>query len=145
MRWGVWGATVAALLGLVPVTRADIYRYRDASGAIVFTNAPSERASRVVIKEAPAAATSRTATQRLAYLLAQPMPTAMPTSYDALIRQIAARYNVEYALVKAIIKAESGFDRLAVSSKGALGLMQLMPDTAVQHQVANVFTPREHI
>jgi len=145
MRWGVWGAMVAALVGLVPAARADIYRYRDASGAIVFTNAPIERASRVVMKETAPAATFRTASQRLAYLLAQPLPAAVPTSYDGLIREIAARYNVEYALVKAIIKAESGFDRLAVSSKGALGLMQLMPDTAVQHQVANVFMPRDNI
>ena len=47
--------------------------------------------------------------------------------------------------MKAIIKAESGFDRLAVSRKGALGLMQLMPATAAQHQVRDAFTPRDNI
>jgi soluble lytic murein transglycosylase len=47
--------------------------------------------------------------------------------------------------VKAVIKAESAFDRLAVSPKGALGLMQLMPRTAAQHQVRNVFLPRDNI
>ena len=145
MRWGAWGALVV-VVGLAPVARADVYRYRDASGALVFTNAPAERASRLVMAERPAPPPSRTlASRRLADLLAQPLPLGVPTSYDGLIREIAARYNVEYALVKAIIKAESGFDRLAVSSKGALGLMQLMPETAAQHQVRNAFMPRENI
>src|SRR5207237_1633294 len=69
----------------------------------------------------------------------------VPTSYDTLIRDVADRYEVEYALVKAMIKAESDFDRTAVSRKGALGLMQLMPDTAAQHQVRDVFLPRDNI
>jgi soluble lytic murein transglycosylase-like protein len=73
------------------------------------------------------------------------IPTPQPTSYDDLIREIADRYDVEYALVKAVIKAESDFDRLAVSPKGALGLMQLMPATAAQHRVRNVFLPRDNI
>src|SRR3989449_8925624 len=77
--------------------------------------------------------------------LPKPIPPAVPSSYDRLIREIAARYNVEYALVKAVIKAESDFDRLAVSRKGALGLMQLMPETAVQQQVVDVFLPRDNI
>jgi soluble lytic murein transglycosylase-like protein len=47
--------------------------------------------------------------------------------------------------VKAVIKAESDFDRTAVSRKGALGLMQLMPATAAQHMVRDVFLPRDNI
>ena len=68
-----------------------------------------------------------------------------PTRYDGLIREIAARHGVEYALVKAVIRAESAFDRLAVSPKGACGLMQLMPATAAEEQVRAVFLPRENI
>ena len=70
---------------------------------------------------------------------------AEPTEYDALIRAAADRNDLEYALVKAVIRAESDFDRLAVSPKGARGLMQLMPATAAEHLVANVFVPRENI
>jgi soluble lytic murein transglycosylase-like protein len=77
--------------------------------------------------------------------LAQRMIPAEPTRYDALIREIAQRYNVEYALVKAVIKAESDFDSRAISPKGALGLMQLMPQTAAQHRVRDVFFPRDNI
>jgi len=68
-----------------------------------------------------------------------------PAVYDALIREIAGRHRVEYALVKAMIHAESDFDRLAVSPKGACGLMQLMPATASSEGVRDVFLPQENI
>src|SRR5262249_4243006 len=67
------------------------------------------------------------------------------TAYDVLIREIAARHGVDYALVKAMIRAESDFNRLAVSPKGACGLMQLMPATASSQGVRDVFLPRENI
>ena len=65
--------------------------------------------------------------------------------YDSLIRNIAAKYRVEHTLIHSIIRAESNYDRFAVSSKGALGLMQLMPATAIQYGVKNVFDPRDNI
>ncbi|HYR97275.1 MAG TPA: lytic transglycosylase domain-containing protein [Candidatus Binatus sp.] len=68
-----------------------------------------------------------------------------PTAYDAMIREAADRNELEYALVKAVIRAESDFDHLAISPKGARGLMQLMPATAAEHLVRNVFLPRENI
>ncbi len=51
------------------------------------------------------------------------------------------RYNVDPSLIKAIIHTESDFDDQAVSRCGAQGLMQLMPDTAEELQVANPFNP----
>src|SRR5262245_29044668 len=147
MRVAVWGAVVC--LAGAASARADIYKYRDRSGTIVFTNAPAERAMRLVIKE-PALPPARgmlvpLPRDRVLAELSRPIPLPVPTSYDVLIREIADRNDVEYALVKAVIKAESDFDRLAVSRKGALGLMQLMPETAAQHQVQNVFLPRDNI
>jgi soluble lytic murein transglycosylase len=144
MRVAVWGAVIA----LAAPAAADIYQYRDRSGAIVFTNAPVERAARVVKQPAlPPARPMFTSNPRAALLaeLQKPIPLPTPTSYDGLIRDIADRYEVEYALVKAMIKAESDFDRTAVSRKGARGLMQLMPETAAQHQVQDVFLPRDNI
>jgi soluble lytic murein transglycosylase-like protein len=69
----------------------------------------------------------------------------LKTEYDNLIRNIAQKYRVEHTLIHSIIRAESNYDRFAVSSKGALGLMQLMPATAIQYGVKNVFDPRENI
>lgn len=68
-----------------------------------------------------------------------------PTPFDPLIREAADRHGLEYALVKAVIKAESNFDPRAISPKGARGLMQLMPTTALQHRVHNVFSPRDNV
>jgi len=65
--------------------------------------------------------------------------------YNNLIHSIARKYRVEDKLIHSIIRAESNYNQWAVSSKGALGLMQLMPDTAVQYGVKNVFDPRDNI
>jgi len=142
MRVAVWGVVLALA---VPAS-ADIYQYRDASGTLVFTNAPAAPSARLM-RDMPPASRMMVPLSREALLaeLAKPIPQVYPSSYDALIREVAERNHVEYALVKAVIKAESDFDRLAVSRKGALGLMQLMPATAVQHQVRNVFLPRDNI
>src|SRR5262249_21427080 len=66
-------------------------------------------------------------------------------SYQPLIREIAARHAVPAKLVEAVIHVESGFDPRAVSHRGAQGLMQLMPATAEQLGVRDVFDPRQNI
>jgi hypothetical protein len=65
--------------------------------------------------------------------------------YDKQIHYYGKRYNVDPGLIKAIIHAESGFDRFAVSKKGAQGLMQLMPDTAREMNVSDPFNPEQNI
>src|SRR5207302_6329471 len=146
MRPAVWGAVSAMVLGLAVQATADIYRYRDRSGTLVFTNAPAAPDARLMRELPPASRMLVPMTREaLRAELAKPLPRVVPTSYDRLIREIAERYEVEYALVKAVIKAESDFDRLAVSRKGALGLMQLMPETAAQHMVRDVFLPRDNV
>jgi hypothetical protein len=68
-----------------------------------------------------------------------------PSAYDAVIRRIAAEHKVDFALVKAIMHVESSFNPYAKSHKGALGLMQVMPETAKRHGVHEIYDPAQNI
>lgn len=67
------------------------------------------------------------------------------SSYDHHISKSSRRYNVDPYLIKAVIKTESDFDCYALSTMGAQGLMQLMPETARELKVRNPFNPYENI
>jgi len=73
-----------------------------------------------------------------------PFPRA-PESIVALIAASAAQYGLDPALLQAVIKVESNFNSDAVSSKGAIGLMQLMPLTAAAFHVLDPFDPKDNI
>ena len=111
---------------------ADIYMYIDADGVMHFTNAPTEsdRDYRVYIRERTSYRSSN------AY---------SPDKYDDLISVASKQYGVDSLLVKAIIKAESDFDPKAVSRKGAMGLMQIMPENFQHLDIENPFDPQENI
>ena len=94
------------------------------SGKLVRTVIVSSKASDV---RTPAAATDNRA------------------ALDEAVRMIAAQHSLSPELLHSVIKAESNYDRLAVSPKGALGMMQLIPSTARRFGVANVFNPVENI
>jgi soluble lytic murein transglycosylase len=68
-----------------------------------------------------------------------------PARYEEMVRLAAREFSLEPSLIKAVIRAESNFDPMAISPKGAIGLMQLMPDTARMHEVRNAFDPTENI
>lgn len=70
---------------------------------------------------------------------------ASPEEIDQSIVMAAARHNVDPNLVRAVIKVESNFNSHAVSRKGAMGLMQLMPKTARELRVKNPFDPNQNV
>ena len=65
--------------------------------------------------------------------------------YGPMIKQAADRHRIDQELVHVVIRAESNYDPFAISSAGAMGLMQLMPATARQYGVSNVFDPAQNI
>ena len=64
---------------------------------------------------------------------------------DSLAYEAAGRYHLDPCLILSVMNAESGYNRMAVSPKGASGLMQLMPATATRLGVRNIFDPRENV
>jgi soluble lytic murein transglycosylase-like protein len=127
---------VVCLLWALPA-EAQIYTWRDASGQLVLSNRPRGGGGYVSTYEPPSASSAPVAAVRTT--------RALPSHYDELIRQHASRHGLAPELVKAVIKAESNFNRYAVSPKGAMGLMQLMPATARSLGVEDPFHPDENI
>ena len=65
--------------------------------------------------------------------------------YLSLAKKAASRYNLDHRLLTSMMRAESNFNPKAISSRGACGLMQLMPETARQLKVQDIFDPKENI
>jgi len=65
--------------------------------------------------------------------------------YHPIVKRVALKYRIDPELVHTIIRAESNYDAFAISSAGAMGLMQLMPATAAQYGVQNIFDAAQNI
>ena len=121
-----------ALILPFPVS-ADIYKYEDEAGVIHLTNTPIENNVPYVL-----------VMREKRVLFNKAMGTNI-SKYDHLITKASQKYNVEPALIRAVIKTESNFNHMAVSRKGARGLMQLMPTTASSLDVQDSFHPENNI
>jgi hypothetical protein len=118
------------------VAYADIYKYIDGNGVICYTDTPLGKNAKRVIKDN----TNSTPTQQLAKI-----DSKNTAGYHRIVHEKAREYNIDPSLVKAVIKTESNWNYMAVSRKGAMGLMQLMPSTANDMNVHNPFNPEENI
>jgi soluble lytic murein transglycosylase-like protein len=97
---------------------------------------------------------TRIAPDEVPYPEPQPAPAAadpavrspaVDARYDAIIAKASAAQGVDPKLVRAVIQVESAYHQRARSSKGAMGLMQLMPDTAREYGVADPYDPESNI
>jgi len=136
-------ASLLSFVLLVPgfAFAGGIYRYVEKDGTVVYTNvAPkSSKAARKVegeFRPAPALEAPARITPRSKMTLEE---------FDAYIESAAIRYKMPPALVKAVMHAESAFDPNALSNVGASGLMQLMPGTAREMYVQDIFDPKDNI
>ena len=116
------------------VAHADIYRFVDEAGVVHFSNVPADSRYSLYIVTPVTHAAERAADspQRAQH-------------YDPMIQRAAHAAAVRPELVRAVIAVESAFDAGAVSKRGAIGLMQLKPETARRYGVANAFDPEQNI
>ena len=121
-------AGLASLAFSVQSTPAEIYQFIGPNGAISLTNVPSDPRFRKIEIES-----SRFHT------------TLSERELEPVIRRHSSQHQLHPALIRAIIKAESDFDPRAVSRSGAIGLMQLMPQTAVRLDVRDMYDPDDNV
>lgn len=127
------------VLGLCGGAWADIYSYTAPDGSVTLSNVPADDRYTVLVPSAQARA-------------AAPLPAPRPPSaagnagaYADLIEQVARASGVDSALLHAVVSVESRYNASAVSKKGAVGLMQLMPATARRYGVADAFDPLQNL
>lgn len=114
------------------LSSADIYKYVDDNGVICYTDSPyGKKTEKILTEKKPLVLDRDTVIQN--------------HDYSSYVHKAAAKYAIEPELINAVIKAESNGNHKAISRKGALGLMQLMPSTAVDMNVSNPFNPEENI
>jgi len=133
--------TVFLILALLAASaapaRARIYTYVDEQGVRHYTDVPDSNRYRLLVLSPQ----DRTASGDHY----DSMLLAKAGQYDSIIEKAAQSASVEPNLLRAVIVVESGFNSRAVSKRGAVGLMQLMPATASRFGVSNPYDPRENV
>ncbi|HAS18229.1 MAG TPA: hypothetical protein DCR39_10295, partial [Nitrospiraceae bacterium] len=131
VRYLLFLLLILAIILTSKLVKAEIYTFVDDNGTIHFTNVPTEPQYNMIIP--PIEEKERLSNKEIG------------KDYNRLIEAKSYKYGLDPALVKAVIAVESDFNPRAVSRKGARGLMQLMPMTASELGVFNVFDPEDNI
>lgn len=120
---------------------ADIFTYTDANGVVHLTNVPDKRQYKLV------AGTQSSGNNPVKTSMRSPAQVSLAARdrFAPIVENAARAHHVDPALLHAVITAESGYNPSVVSSKGAVGLMQLMPETARRYGVENSFDPVQNI
>ncbi len=143
-----WHTLLLLIIGYTSVSTAfaEIHVYRNSYGQLLFSDEEVERTGYTFVRTLGSLAFAPpSALDESRKLNSPPQYNKRTNRYDQYIKQAAYRHNVDAALVKAVIHAESAFNRKAVSHAGAEGLMQLMPRTAASYDVTDPFNPRQNI
>jgi soluble lytic murein transglycosylase-like protein len=130
----VISALALCVCGLSRPVHAQIYSWKDANGVMVLSDQPHSGAS-----VAASGATARVSA------VSTPLLMSAHSTYEPLIQEHSTSQGVRAELIRAVIQVESAFNPRALSPKGAMGLMQLMPTTAARFGVVDPFNPAENI
>ena len=125
---GIFCSALVVVTAAVPVY-ADIYVYIDSGGVLHFTNVPTSSNYKIYIREKPPMS----------------LNSGVADRYDDLITEASKKHGVSFSLLKALIKIESDFNPRAISSAGAIGLMQIMPENIRALNIKDPFDPLENI
>jgi soluble lytic murein transglycosylase-like protein len=137
--WAWANAIVILALAAIPgFARADVYSFTDGNGVLHFSNVPSDPRYQLLI----AGPTETVAASRKGPPINW---LARSSQYDGVISVAAKAATIQAALVRAVIVVESGFNPHAISKKGAIGLMQLLPETARRYGVKNIYDPEQNV
>jgi soluble lytic murein transglycosylase-like protein len=131
-------ALALCVAGLPRPAQAQIYTWKDANGVLTLSDKPQTSGARVAQVGRPGPVVTPS-------VLGSSMAGPDYATYDSLIHQHANWQGIRADLVRAVIQVESAFNSRAVSPKGAMGLMQLMPATAARLGVLDPFNPAENI
>ncbi len=123
---------------LAAPANAEIFTYRDNNGVMVYTNIPTNNPRSRPLRRDDFTRSYRSTAQYF-------VDAAKRQEFAALIETAASVCEIKPELVHAVVTVESGYRATAVSPKGAVGLMQLMPETARQYGVANRRDPQQNL
>jgi soluble lytic murein transglycosylase-like protein len=138
------GLALAGLLAAGRSTAAEVYSYVDGDGVVHFSNAPTDARYRKV-RTSGATGVYRPTTQARARPVASGAQRTTVAQWREHIRLAAEKYRLPEELLLAVMAVESNYDHQALSEKGAIGLMQLMPGTAREMYVSDAWDPAQNI
>jgi soluble lytic murein transglycosylase-like protein len=139
------GIALAGLLFAGRARAAEVYSYVDDEGVLHFSNAPTDARYRKVHRTSGESGVYRPSPQARARPVASPGARPTVEQWREHIRQAAEKYKLPEALLLAVMAVESNYDHQALSEKGAMGLMQLMPGTAKEMYVSDAWDPAQNI
>ncbi len=144
IRKAVMASMCLALLGLVPSrSSGQITQVIEHDGRKVFINA--EPPAKLTLQKAKTPATIYLPAESSFTGRVRPAVSLDHDGAEKIIREAADRHRVDPALIRAVIATESNFNPGAISGKGARGLMQLEPGTALRYGVTDAFNPKQNI
>jgi soluble lytic murein transglycosylase-like protein len=136
---------LAAGFLLAATGQAQIASYIDVNGRRVFTNDDSPKPRNGSTIKSSSGSSAAPAAPAAKESSSETTTSAPNDRLERIVQDAAARHQVDPALVKAVINTESGWKTTAVSRKGAMGLMQLIPGTAQRFGVGNPYDPAQNV